>query len=120
MEKFSLLIKKHFWDRTLGANKYIDLHPLESDAFTLSESTGRTVTLTVNWDFATDLIVSGLNTALLENFLGTLDGSDSAAAVFITYSPLPEGTAVRILSFAYALDKPWNFVSNPVQVRIEP
>lgn len=80
---------------------------------------GGQVTLPLNWDFFTGIVLSYLNTPLFEDFMGTLDGSGTAQAKFDTLMPVP-GTAGIIMTFDYALNKPWNFASDPVTVVMLP
>ena len=54
------------------------------------------------------------------NFMGILDPAGDGAAIFNTLGPMPPGLAGMTMSFAYALNKPWDFVSNPVNVEIVP
>jgi hypothetical protein len=79
-----------------------------------------TVTLPLNWDLLTNTIIALLNTPVFANFTGTLDGTGGGTAQFNTFGPLPTGSAGTILYFAYALNMPWDFVSNPVEVHIVP
>jgi hypothetical protein len=81
---------------------------------------GGMVTLPLNWDGFTNMILSLLNSAIFSNFLGTLDASGLGTATFDTLGPLPAGSAGLKLSFAYALNGPWDFTSNPVTVKIVP
>ena len=53
------------------------------------------------------------------NFMGTLDGAGSSNATFDTLAPIP-GAAGLTMHFAYALNNPWDFVSNPVGIEIVP
>ncbi|MHC4945145.1 MAG: hypothetical protein ACYTG7_19175, partial [Planctomycetota bacterium] len=78
---------------------------------------GGTATLPLKWDVFTDLVLLLLNSPVCENFLGTLDGSGKASATFNTFGPIP-GTAGLMVHFAYALNNPWDYVSNPVPIEI--
>ena len=80
---------------------------------------GGMAVLPLNWDIFTNLVVDLLNTPICSNFMGTLDGSGSAMATFDTLSPIP-GTAGITMHFAYALNNPLDFVSNPVGIQIVP
>ena len=53
-------------------------------------------------------------------FLGILDPTGNGAAIFNTLGPMPPGMAGTTMSFAYALNMPWDFVSNPVNIEIIP
>jgi hypothetical protein len=48
------------------------------------------------------------------------DGRGDVQATFDTLGPLPPGTWGFGLYFAYALNNPWDFASNPVAVHIVP
>jgi hypothetical protein len=72
--------------------------------------------LPVNWDFFTNIVINLANTAIFDNFLGTLDGTGSAAAT-LNMPPVP-GAAGITMYYAYALNNPWDFVSNPLAVEI--
>lgn len=76
--------------------------------------------LPLNWDIFTKLVVGLINTPIFTNFLGTLKGTGSASATFDTLGPLTPGTVGLTMNFAYALNAPWNFVSNPVGIEIIP
>jgi hypothetical protein len=41
-------------------------------------------------------------------------------AIFNTLGSMPPGMAGVTLSFAYALNNPWDFASNPVGIEIVP
>ena len=74
--------------------------------------------LPLNWDSFTDVVISLLNTGIFMDFFGTLDGSGQAAASF----NVPPGTGVVGLKiyFAFALFKPWDITSNPVEIDMVP
>ncbi|MHC4945702.1 MAG: hypothetical protein ACYTG7_22050 [Planctomycetota bacterium] len=76
-------------------------------------------TLPINWDWFTDVEMGLLNSAFFSNFLSSLDGSGlSSAQLFIP--PLPAGTAGFTMHYAFCLNSPFNFVSNPSEVKIGP
>ena len=79
---------------------------------------GGIVTLPLNWDVFTNLVLSLANTPVFPDFLGTLDANGEAMPKMVFASP-PGGTGV-ILYFAAALNAPWNFVTDPVKVEILP
>jgi hypothetical protein len=81
---------------------------------------GGTTTLPLNWDFFTDIVLSLKNTSIFANFMGTLDSQGQAAATLDTLSPLPPAAVGAVLYFAYCLDYPWEFASNPLIVEILP
>jgi len=76
------------------------------------------VTVPVNWDIFTTLLINLANTPFFSNFLGTLDSNGRGTATLT----LPPGTGAAGLSmyYAYALCLPWDFASNPVQIDIVP
>ena len=76
-------------------------------------------TLPLNWDILTNLVVAFVNTPPFSNFMGQLDSAGSSSAKFDTLGPIP-GAAGLTLYFAYALNNPWDFASNPVAVDIVP
>jgi hypothetical protein len=77
---------------------------------------GGLATLPLNWDFFTDFVVLNLNSVLFTNFLAPLDGAGNAAAQ-LNVPPVP-GLSGLVMYYAYALNNPWNFVSNQVAVQI--
>ncbi|MFH2001212.1 MAG: right-handed parallel beta-helix repeat-containing protein [Planctomycetota bacterium] len=77
-------------------------------------------TLPLNWDFVIDFVLTLLNTPFFQNFYGTLDaGTGMAAATLDTFGPVP-GSAGIGLSFAFCLNNPFDFVSNPIEVEMRP
>jgi hypothetical protein len=76
------------------------------------------VTLPINWDQFTNLIVQYVNTTLFQNFMGSLDGSGQATAT-MNLGAIP-GASGTVMHFAFALNAPWNFVSNAVSLEIVP
>ena len=81
---------------------------------------GGKATLPLNWDLFTNLAISLINTPAFSNFMGKLDGTGSATATFDTLGPLPSGSAGLTLYFAYALNSPWDFASNPINIEVLP
>jgi hypothetical protein len=80
---------------------------------------GGQATLPLNWDIFTNVVVDLINTPIFSNFMGQLDATGSASATFDTLVQIP-GTAGITMHFAYALNNPWDFVSNPVGIEIVP
>lgn len=82
---------------------------------------GGQVTLPLNWDLFTSVMIGLVNTPLFKDFTGTLDGNGEAAAQFNTMivAPLPSMMGLA-MSFAYALNGPWNYVSNGVNIEFVP
>ncbi|MHC4942511.1 MAG: FG-GAP repeat domain-containing protein [Planctomycetota bacterium] len=79
---------------------------------------GGLVTLPLNWDWFTDVVLSLVNSPLFENFMYRLDGSGGSVAK-INAPPLI-GYSGIVMHYAYCLNNPFDFVSNPVQVEIVP
>jgi S-formylglutathione hydrolase FrmB len=79
---------------------------------------GSTVTLPLNWDFFTNLIVTYANSIIFQDFMGTLSDEGFATAQ-LNLTPVL-GAAGITMHFAYALNNPWDFVSNPVEIQIVP
>jgi hypothetical protein len=79
---------------------------------------GGMATLPLNWDVFTGLTIDLANTPVFSNFLGVL-GADGNATATLNLPPVP-GTAGLKMYFAYALNNPWDVVSNPVTIEIVP
>ena len=79
---------------------------------------GGMATLPLNWDAFTGLVVTYANTPIFKDFMGVLD-SNGAASAKLSLGPVP-GFAGTLLYFAYAMNMPWDFASNPVQIEIVP
>jgi hypothetical protein len=80
---------------------------------------GGLVTVPLNWDAFTHMVLNQLNTQLFSGFMESLDGSGHGAA-HMNLTPLPHGAVGLTLYFAYILNAPFDFVSNPVEVEIIP
>lgn len=80
---------------------------------------GGMAVLPINWDIFTDLVFAYVNTSLFTNFLGTLDASGNATAQLVA-PPLTPSTVGTILTFAFVVNGPFDFASNPVEVEIVP
>lgn len=77
---------------------------------------GNQVTLPLNWDLFTDLALSFLNTSVFNQFYGSLfEGSHGA---HISVPPLDPAFIGIVMYFAYCLNNPFDFVSNPIAVEI--
>ncbi|MHC4944911.1 MAG: right-handed parallel beta-helix repeat-containing protein, partial [Planctomycetota bacterium] len=72
--------------------------------------------LRLNWDSFTDLVFGLLNTQFFSGFLGTLDGNGQATAQ-LNVPPVP-GLAGTTMYYAYCLNSPFDFVSNPIPIEI--
>ena len=79
---------------------------------------GGLVTLPVNWDVFTNLVLMYANTPVFTSFMGSLDAQGGATAQ-LNAPPVP-AAAGATLAFAFALNKPWDFVSNPVLIEMTP
>ena len=79
---------------------------------------GGHATLPVNWDAFTDLEMNLLNTYIFSNFAGVLDAKGEGSAQL--NAPAIPGGAGLTLCFAYCCNNPFDFVSNPVTIRIVP
>jgi hypothetical protein len=80
---------------------------------------GGLATLPLTWDPFTELALSLTNTAIFSNFAGSLDASGQGFATLHAPS-LPPGSAGWVLYFAYCLNQPFDFASNPVAIEIVP
>jgi hypothetical protein len=78
------------------------------------------VTLPLNWDFFTYIVLSLANTQALSGFNDTLDASGIGSATLDTLGPLPPTAVGSVLYFAYLLYPPIDFASNPVAIEIVP
>jgi hypothetical protein len=80
---------------------------------------GGLATLPVNVDVFTYYVVFPLlNTVLFTDFMGVLDGSGMASAQ-LNAPPVPGYDGV-VMYYAYCLNSPFDYVSNPVEVLITP
>jgi len=74
--------------------------------------------LPINWDIFTDIVWLLLNTPTFSNFMGSLDLSGNATATLST-GPLT-GASGLVMPYAYALNNPFDFVSNPLTIEFIP
>jgi hypothetical protein len=79
---------------------------------------GGLVTLPLNWDPFTTLLMGLVNTPVFDDFMGTLNVDGKALASLNL--PSTTNTAGIVMYYAYCLNKPYDFVSNPVEVEIVP
>lgn len=75
--------------------------------------------LPLNWDPFTKALMPLINSALLQNFMGKLDEEGNGAATLNVPEPVPEGLGLTLF-FAYALNSPWDYTSNPVAIEVVP
>jgi hypothetical protein len=80
---------------------------------------GGQANLPLNWDVFTEFVISLLNSPFFTGFLGTLDASGLGTAQ-MNLPPLPHAAVGIEMSFAYALNGPWDFASFTVQVEVVP
>jgi len=81
---------------------------------------GGKLILPINFDKFTNIVFRMMHTPFFFNFIGTLDSNGTAKALFSSLGPLPIDLVGYSLYYAYALNKPWNFASNPVEILIVP
>ena len=79
---------------------------------------GGQAVMPLNWDLVTEFVLGAANTPAFVGFLGTLDANGQATATLNTYGPLPLSLIGQELYFAAACDKPWDYVSDPVDIEI--
>jgi hypothetical protein len=79
---------------------------------------GGQAVLPLNWDPFTDLVLSMVNSVIFSNFLNQLDASGNAPAQ-LNAPPLP-GYAGMTMHYAYCLNNPFDYASNPIEVLIVP
>jgi formylglycine-generating enzyme required for sulfatase activity len=80
---------------------------------------GGYVTLPLNWDSVTDLLLTVLNTTICVDFYGQLNGFGEAAPQ-LNMPALSPGLIGTVLYFASCLNNPFDYVSNPMEVTIVP
>jgi hypothetical protein len=74
--------------------------------------------LPLKWDPLTDLALQLVNTPVLSNFYAQLDTMGDAMA-YMNLPPVPGAAGVEMV-FVFALNNPWDFVSNPWRIDILP
>lgn len=99
----------------LGGRNYLLLASLSGTTPGI-DLTG-TVTLPLNPDAATQVVISALGTPNFDGFLGSLDALGRGEATFAA-GPLGASLAGLELSFAYFLFDPVDFASSPVSVQL--
>jgi len=80
---------------------------------------GGQVSMPLNWDVFTDLVLAFLNTSLFNNYMGKLDSNGLGSAQF-NAPPTSQAAVGLVLFHAYCLSNPFNFVSNPIQIEFTP
>jgi hypothetical protein len=86
---------------------------------------GGMVTLPLNWDPFTDMVISLANSPALPGFHGILSNAGEASAQLNSWGPLPPSAVGVTLYFAYLLYYlpdyyPYDYVSNAVAVEVLP
>jgi len=81
---------------------------------------GGIATLPLNWDSFTYLVLDNINSTIFSNFMGKLDGDGSGKAGFDSFGPIDPSAIGLTMSYAFALNKPWDFASNPISISIVP
>jgi len=76
-------------------------------------------TLPLNWDDFTDELLLLVNTQTCIDFFGMLDSNGANHAKLCTNILQSQYIGMEI-NFAYCLDAPFDFVSNPVKIEIVP
>jgi len=79
---------------------------------------GGLATMPLNWDSYSDLILALLNSAVFSNFCGPLDSQGQGTAT-LNLPPVP-GFAGTVMYYAYALNNPFDYVSNAAAMEIIP
>jgi hypothetical protein len=75
--------------------------------------------LPLNWDLFTEIVLSMLNTQVFDKFMDALDDSGKGRAR-LNAPPLPPAAVGINMFFAFCLNSPFNFASNPVKIEIIP
>jgi carboxypeptidase D len=78
---------------------------------------GGLATLPLNWDDFTVLVLSMVNFPVFADFLGKLDGNGNAWAQ-LNMPHLPPTAAGLVMYFAFTLNNPFDFASDPVEIEI--
>lgn len=74
--------------------------------------------LPLNWDAFTDLALLLANSPVFSGFMGKLDTGGGATAT-LNVPPLA-GYAGTVMYYAYCINNPFDFASNPVEIEIVP
>lgn len=76
--------------------------------------------LPLNWDPFLGIVISAANTPFFANFQSTLDANGQETANFNTFGPVDPAMVGLTFSFAYTTFSPFDMVSNPVDIKLEP
>jgi len=128
--KGSLFVKKNWISEKAGGTNNLNLAAGASNAnrkyIIVASASGSTpglplpggqAILPVNFDIFTSIVFGLVNSTVFSDFMGILDASGNMQAKF----SLPPSTfhiSGYIFSFAYALNAPWDFASNPIHIEI--
>ena len=74
----------------------------------------------MNWDIFMDIVSKNLNSTNFWDFYRQLSITGTGTAQWNTVGPLPPETVGVVFYFAYLLESPMDFTSNPVAVLITP
>lgn len=77
------------------------------------------LTMPLNFDGMTYLLLGLVNTPALKDFFGFLDANGKAGAE-LNIGPLPPGTAGETLNFAFTCNNPFDLASHPVEFLVVP
>ena len=80
---------------------------------------GEITTFPLNWDPFTDIVLSFLNSPVFTDFLRKLDGQGIAEAQINAPSLPPSAVGIE-MHYAYCLNSPFDFASNPLKIGIVP
>jgi hypothetical protein len=80
---------------------------------------GGTTVLPINWDHFTNFMIPLLNSLIFENFVGVLDASGIGKAS-LNAPPLSNTIVGEVMSYAFALNSPWDYASNGANIEIIP
>jgi hypothetical protein len=80
---------------------------------------GGQATLPLNWDPFTNVVIQLINTPVFDKFMGQLDASGEAAGK-LSVPPLDPATVGLVMYYAYCLNNPFDYVSNPPAIEIVP
>ncbi|MBU0754644.1 MAG: hypothetical protein KJ645_05860, partial [Planctomycetes bacterium] len=75
-------------------------------------------TLPLNWDVFTDFVMAYWNTSFFQNFLGQLDWQGKGSALLYIPNFSLYGFTELDMYFAFTMNNPFNFVSNPIMIRV--
>lgn len=77
-------------------------------------------TLPLNWDAFTDFMLGLLDSPVCTDFFSTLDSAGNANATLNTFGGLDPVLVGETAYFAYTLGQPFDFVSNPIEIDLDP